>query len=115
MGKAELGTLLNSLYSMYYKKGFQAEVSFFVDMIFQDADKNLDGSLSFEEFKEAAEQQPFIKKCFRLDRKPLGKRSDDTREQLKAKQEAKMKKKAEALLQNPDEWVIVQNETTTEM
>lgn len=51
MGKQELTTLLSGLYNVYYQQGFQKEVSFFVDMMFQEVDKNSDGKLSFEEFK----------------------------------------------------------------
>ena len=51
MGRQELSALLSSLYSMYFDKGFQKEISFFTDMIFMEADKNSDGFLAFAEFQ----------------------------------------------------------------
>jgi len=102
MGKRELGSMLGALYSIYYHKGFEKEVSFFVDMIFQEADKNSDGRLSGDEFMKAAHMQPFIVKCFRLDQP-----HDLVVPCIKDQKKQKQKEKEDDMLKDPEEWVVM--------
>lgn len=61
--------MLASIYLVYSQQNFETELNFFVDMIFQVADRSKDDKLDFSQFKEAVMTQPFIVKCFRLDQK----------------------------------------------
>jgi len=96
MGRQELSALLSSLYSMYFDKGFQKEISFFTDMIFMEADKNSDGFLTFQEFQGAAELQPFLMKCFRVDSATIAQISSP-----------KSNKQNQQLFTDPEEWVVM--------
>jgi len=102
LGKVELETMLSALYNLYFQHGLEKEVSFFVELIFQDADKNSDGKLSLEEFKKAALKQPFIMKCFKAEHL-----NDNVLLTIREQKEQKVKEKEDDLLKDPEEWVVM--------
>jgi len=102
MRKQQLSDLLSTLYSIYFQREFQREVSFFVDMIFQEADKNADGLLSFAEFRDASQKQPFIMKCFRLDVP-----HDDPLPPVVPQRAPPPVQKQDDMLKDPEEWVVM--------
>jgi len=73
-------------------------------MMFQEVDKNHDGHLSFEEFKEAAQMQPFIMKCFKLETPSNPLRASSPPKKIDSNNASEG---SDATLSNPEEWVVM--------
>lgn len=64
--KQDLTLLLRAIYSLYKVPDSDPEIQFFTDLLFK-ASKEAKNSLSFAQFKESANAEPYLTKCFSLD------------------------------------------------